>query len=65
MDAESGALSEPELAAELASPSFVAVHPGGGFLYAVSGQTESTWFAPCFSFRDCWKPDQGESFGSD
>ena len=36
MDAESGHLSKPELAAELASPSFVAVHPGGGFLYAVS-----------------------------
>jgi 6-phosphogluconolactonase len=35
-DADSGALSPPELAAATANPSFLALHPGGGFLYAVN-----------------------------
>ncbi|MCB1231889.1 MAG: lactonase family protein, partial [Verrucomicrobiae bacterium] len=35
-DLESGALSEPQLAAEVSSPSFVAIHPNRGNLYAVS-----------------------------
>jgi 6-phosphogluconolactonase len=35
MDAATGKLSEPELAAEMGSPSFLAVHPSGKFLYAV------------------------------
>ena len=35
MDARTGKLSEPELAAEMGSPSFLAVHPNGKFLYAV------------------------------
>jgi 6-phosphogluconolactonase len=34
-DAATGALGEPEVAAELGSPSFLAVHPDGKFLYAV------------------------------
>jgi 6-phosphogluconolactonase len=35
MDAKTGKLSAPELAAEMGSPSFLAVHPTGKFLYAV------------------------------
>jgi 6-phosphogluconolactonase len=35
MDAHTGKLTEPELAAEMGSPSFLAVHPNGKFLYAV------------------------------
>ena len=35
MDAKTGKLGEPELAAEMGSPSFLAVHPNGKFLYAV------------------------------
>lgn len=35
MDAHTGKLSEPEVAAEMGSPSFVAIHPSGKFLYAV------------------------------
>lgn len=34
-DAEKGELSEPELAAETASPSFLAIHPSKKYLYAV------------------------------
>jgi 6-phosphogluconolactonase len=34
-DDAKGKLSEPELAAEMASPSFLAVHPNGKYLYAV------------------------------
>ena len=34
-DAKTGKLSEPELAAEMGSPSFLAIHPSGKFLYAV------------------------------
>ena len=34
-DAKTGKLSEPELAAEMASPSFLTIHPNGKFLYAV------------------------------
>jgi 6-phosphogluconolactonase len=37
-DPATGRLSSPELAAETASPSFLALHPGGRFLYAV-GET--------------------------
>jgi 6-phosphogluconolactonase len=36
MDAATGKLSEPELAAETLSPSFLAIHPTGRFLYAVA-----------------------------
>src|SRR5262245_18639056 len=34
-DSNSGKLGEAELAAEMGSPSFVAIHPNGKFLYAV------------------------------
>src|SRR5437867_619749 len=34
LDAATGRLSAPELAAETKSPSFLAVHPNGRFLYA-------------------------------
>src|ERR1043166_823464 len=34
-DPSSGTLTAPELAAETKSPSFLAVHPNGRFLYAV------------------------------
>jgi 6-phosphogluconolactonase len=37
-DAASGELGKPELAAEVGSPSFLAIHPNGKFLYAV-GET--------------------------
>jgi 6-phosphogluconolactonase len=36
LDLDAGALTAPELAAETASPSFLAVHPTQGFLYAVN-----------------------------
>lgn len=36
LDTASGTLSEPRLAAECADPSFLAIHPGGRFLYAVN-----------------------------
>jgi 6-phosphogluconolactonase len=36
LDSSSGALSAPELAAEVANPSFLAVHPTRDFLYAVN-----------------------------
>src|SRR5688572_2000262 len=35
LDRSKGALSAPELAAETKSPSFLAIHPNGKFLYAV------------------------------
>src|SRR5690349_10418338 len=35
LDARTGKLSEPELVAEMGSPSFLAVHPNGKYLYAV------------------------------
>ena len=35
-DSTTGSLSAPELAAETASPSYLAAHPGGEFLYAVN-----------------------------
>src|SRR5262245_51940731 len=35
LDGATGKLAEPELAAEMASPSFVNIHPNGKFLYAV------------------------------
>src|SRR6185312_10542398 len=35
MDAKTGKLSEPEVAAEMGSPSFIAIHPNNKFLYAV------------------------------
>jgi len=38
-DSRSGQLSAPELAAETKSPSFLAVHPGERFLYAVGEAT--------------------------
>src|SRR5947209_19235770 len=36
MDPATGALSEPEVAAEVPSPSFLAIHPSQKLLYAVS-----------------------------
>ena len=36
LDLETGALSEPEVAAEVTNPSFVAIHPNEKTLYAVS-----------------------------
>ncbi len=36
MDLDTGKLSQPELAAETANPSFLALHPSGKFLYAVA-----------------------------
>src|SRR5437660_298561 len=36
MDAASGALSDPQVAAEIKSPSFLAIHPSQKLLYAVS-----------------------------
>ncbi len=39
LDGSTGKLSEPELAAEAASPSFLAIHPTGKYLYAV-GETD-------------------------
>jgi 6-phosphogluconolactonase len=36
LDVSSGALSAPELAAEVTSPSYLAVHPARDFLYAVN-----------------------------
>jgi 6-phosphogluconolactonase len=35
LDAASGACTEPTLAAEMTNPSFLAIHPGGKFVYAV------------------------------
>src|ERR1044072_1251983 len=35
-DSQTGKLSTPELAAETKSPSYLAVHPSGRFLYAVN-----------------------------
>src|SRR5205085_7190251 len=35
IDLKSGKLSQPQLAAEVTSPSFVAIHPNQKFLYAV------------------------------
>jgi 6-phosphogluconolactonase len=35
LDTRTGKLSAPELAAEMGSPSFLAIHPSGKFLYAV------------------------------
>jgi 6-phosphogluconolactonase len=36
LDPATGALAPPVLAAEIANPSFLALHPGGRFVYAVS-----------------------------
>ena len=36
LDLATGALSEPELAGEVANPSFLAIHPTCKFVYAVS-----------------------------
>ena len=36
IDSETGKLSEPQLAAESKSPSFLALHPSGKYLYAVN-----------------------------
>lgn len=44
MEAETGALSEAQLAAEVTSPNFLAVHPTRRFLYAV-GESEVSAFA--------------------
>ena len=36
LDTDTGKLSAPVLAAEAKNPSFLEIHPGGKFLYAVS-----------------------------
>ena len=36
LDMETGRLSEPELAAKVANPSFIEIHPNGKFIYAVT-----------------------------
>lgn len=41
-DAATGELSDPELAAEIESPSYLTIHPNGKFLYAVSETSEGT-----------------------
>jgi 6-phosphogluconolactonase len=41
LDTTTGALSPPQLAAELRNPSYLAVRPGGGFIYAVSEVNEA------------------------
>ena len=41
LDAETGALSMPELVAELPHPEFLALHPNGGVVYALTRVTES------------------------
>jgi 6-phosphogluconolactonase len=41
LDVATGALSPPQLAAELRNPSYLAVRPGGAFLYAVSEVNEA------------------------
>ena len=43
-DSASGVLSEPALAVETGSPSFLALHPNGKFLYAV-GESDTPGFA--------------------
>jgi 6-phosphogluconolactonase len=40
LDLRSGKLSEPRLAGEAIDPSFLAIHPNGRFLYAVSERSE-------------------------
>ena len=40
LDLHSGKLSEPQLACEATDPSFLAIHPGGRLLYAVSERNE-------------------------
>lgn len=40
LDQETGELSAPQLAADIARPPFVAIHPSGKFLYSVSGITD-------------------------
>ncbi|NUN49894.1 MAG: lactonase family protein [Candidatus Brocadiae bacterium] len=41
LDRTTGAVSSPELAARATNPSFLAIHPGGRFLYAVAETGES------------------------
>lgn len=41
LDPATGALSAPEVAAEVASPSFLAIHPSRKYVYAVSEVSES------------------------
>ena len=41
LDPATGALTQPRLAAATDSPSFLALHPGGQFLYAVGGAVKS------------------------
>src|SRR5262245_38700369 len=40
LDLATGKLSQPELAAEAASPGFLAIHPSKKFLYAVGSMTQ-------------------------
>ncbi len=40
LDLHTGKLSEPQLACEATDPSFLAIHPGGKLLYAVSERNE-------------------------
>jgi 6-phosphogluconolactonase len=48
---ENGQISEPELAAEMTSPSFLALHPNGKFLYAVSETGNRTESGTVHAFR--------------
>src|SRR3954471_15917016 len=41
-DPRTGALSDPQLAAEATRPSFVAIHPSKKYLYATDEATDST-----------------------
>jgi 6-phosphogluconolactonase len=41
LDPSTGALAPAELAAEVANPSFLAIHPGGKFVYAVNEVSDS------------------------
>lgn len=41
LDPATGSLSPAELAAEVANPSFLAIHPGGKFVYAVNEVSDS------------------------
>jgi 6-phosphogluconolactonase len=69
LDTKTGKLSEPEVAAEMNSPSFVAIHPNGKFLYAV-GEGNSKDGGPVAAFSldaasgKLTKLNQGMSGGS-
>ena len=45
-DSATGKLTPPELAAETANPSYLAIHPGGRFLYSVNEHIDATGKTP-------------------